>query len=154
MRNSLFNKVFNGKKILVTGHTGFKGAWLTLILHQMGAELYGYALEPPTKPSMFKEANIYKIIKSYFGDIRDFAKLKNAIKEIEPEIIFHMAAQSLVLPSYQDPVETYSVNVMGTVKLLEAIRHIGGVRAVVNVCLLYTSPSPRDRTRSRMPSSA
>lgn len=124
---------FQNKKVLVTGHTGFKGSWLCILLNELGADVYGYALMPPTNPSLYNEAQIDKIVNSTIGDIRDFDLLTTTIKRIKPEIVFHMAAQPLVRYSYQNPRETYEVNVMGTVNLLEAIRLTGGVKAVVNI---------------------
>jgi len=129
----LYNGIFRNKKVLITGHTGFKGSWLSLLFHQLGADVYGYALEPPTKPSLFEEANINELMTSIIGDIRDFQKLRDSIRHIEPEIVIHMAAQPLVRASYKDPIETYSTNVMGAVNLFEAIRQTSSVRAVVNV---------------------
>lgn len=128
-----YNGLFSGKKVLITGHTGFKGSWLTLLLNQLGAEVYGYALDPPTNPSLYIEASLDEIVKSTIGDIRDFQKLKATINQTKPEIIIHMAAQPLVRASYKDPIETYSTNVMGTVNLLEAIRQTSGIKVVVNV---------------------
>ena len=128
--NALFWK---NKKVLITGHTGFKGSWLCLLLHQMGAEIYGYALEPPTVPSLFKEAKIDELITSHIGDIRNYDKLQKVIREIQPEIVFHLAAQPLVRESYKNPIDTYATNVMGTVNLLEAIRYTPSVKSVVNV---------------------
>ena len=130
---SNFKEFYKGKRVFITGHTGFKGSWLCLMLHQFEAELYGYALDPPTEPSLYKEADVDKIVNSTIGDIRDFDLLVATLKKIKPEIIIHMAAQPLVRYSYQSPRETYEVNVMGTVNLLEAIRLIGGVKSVVNV---------------------
>jgi len=128
------NKEFwNKKRVLITGHTGFKGSWLCLILNKLGSDVYGYALEPPTKPSMFEAAGIDGLVNSYIGDIRDYDKLLHVIQLVRPEIVIHMAAQPLVRESYKNPVETYSTNVMGTVNLLEAIRHAPGIKAVVNV---------------------
>jgi CDP-glucose 4,6-dehydratase len=128
------NKEFwNKKRVLVTGHTGFKGSWLCLLLHKLGSEVYGYALEPPTIPSLFVEAGIGDIVTSQIGDIRDYALLLRLIKSSKPEIIIHMAAQPLVRESYKNPVETYEINVMGTVHLFETVRHSEGVKAVVNV---------------------
>lgn len=131
--DKLYNGLFKKKKVLITGHTGFKGSWLTLILHQIGVDGYGYALDPPTNPSLYKEAHLDEIVKSTIGDIRDFQKLKATIDQIKPEIIIHMAAQPLVRASYKDPIETYSTNVMGTVNLFEAIRQTKGVKVVINV---------------------
>lgn len=130
---ALYNDIFENKRVLITGHTGFKGSWLSLLLHQLGADVYGYALESPTKPSLFEEAKLQELMTSIIGDIRNFQKLRDSIKQIEPEIVIHMAAQPLVRASYKDPIETYSTNVMGTVNLFEAIRQTNSVRAVVNV---------------------
>lgn len=128
------NKQFwNKKRVLITGHSGFKGSWLCLLLHKLGSDVYGYALEPPTKPSLFEEAGIAQLVNSYIGDIRDYNKLLNTIQLVKPEVIIHMAAQPLVRESYKNPVDTYSTNVMGTVNLLEAIRHTPGVKSLVNV---------------------
>lgn len=122
------------KKVFITGHTGFKGSWLALWLKNMGAEVHGYALEAPTKPSLFVSADIASILTSHtIADIRDLESLKNAMHSAQPDIVFHLAAQSLVRESYLSPVETYAVNVMGTVNLLEAVRSTSSVRAVVNV---------------------
>lgn len=122
-----------GKKVFVTGHTGFKGSWLCLWLQSIGAEVTGYALQPPTNPSLFKVAKVADGMKSIIGDIRDGGALSAAMRGAAPEIVIHMAAQPLVRYSYVDPVETYSTNVMGTVQLLEAVRQNRSVRAVVNV---------------------
>jgi len=130
---NLYNGIFKNKRVLITGHTGFKGSWLALILHQLGAEVYGYALEPPTNPSLFVEANIDELITSYIGDIRNFEYLQDVMNIVQPEVVIHMAAQPLVRLSYKDPIETYSTNVMGTVNLFEAVRQTKSVRAVVNV---------------------
>lgn len=124
---------WRGKKVFLTGHTGFKGSWLSLWLQQLGAELTGYALVPPTNPSLFEVACVEKGMTSIIGDIRDGVALANAMRQAEPEIVIHMAAQPLVRRSYVDPVETYSTNVMGTVLMLEAVRQTPSVRAVVNV---------------------
>lgn len=128
--NPLF---WNGKKVFVTGHTGFKGSWLSLWLQQLGARVTGYALAPPTNPSLFEVAQVAQGMKSIIGDIRDGAELKRAMCQAAPDIVIHMAAQPLVRRSYVDPVETYSTNVMGTVYLLEAVRQTQSVRAVLNV---------------------
>lgn len=124
---------WSGKKVFLTGHTGFKGSWLSLWLQQLGAELTGYALLPPTNPSLFNVAHVGKGMTSIIGDIRDGAMLTNAMRQAAPDIVIHMAAQPLVRRSYVDPVETYSTNIMGTVNLLEAVRQTSCVRAVVNV---------------------
>lgn len=128
-----FNDVYKGRRVLVTGHTGFKGSWLCLLLNELGAEVFGYALKPPTNPSLFVEAKIDKLITSYIGDIRDYNKLFKIMYQIQPEIVIHMAAQPLVRKSYKIPIETYSINVMGTVHLLEACRQTKSVKAIVNV---------------------
>ena len=121
------------RSVFITGHTGFKGAWLCLWLHHMGARVTGYALEPPTDPSLFKLANMGAEVTDLRGDVRDAAALESAIKKAEPEIILHLAAQSLVRVSYQEPVETFATNVMGTVHLLDAVRRASSVRAVLIV---------------------
>jgi CDP-glucose 4,6-dehydratase len=128
----IFN-IYKKRRILITGHTGFKGSWLCLLLSQLEADVYGYALEPPTNPSLFKEAKIDELITSHIGDIRDLENLQKVMEQIQPEIVIHMAAQPLVRESYKIPVETYSVNVMGTVNLLEACRNTPSVKAIVNV---------------------
>jgi CDP-glucose 4,6-dehydratase len=124
---------WQGKKVLLTGHTGFKGSWLSLWLQAMGAEVTGYALAPPTNPSLFEVAEVGSGMTSIIGDIRDLEKLQAVFAKYQPEIVIHMAAQPLVRYSYQNPVETYSTNVMGTVNLLEAVRNKSGVKAVVNI---------------------
>lgn len=124
---------WKNKRVLVTGHTGFKGSWLSLWLHQMRASVIGFALDPPTTPSLFTEASLGQTIQSICGDIRNAPHLTAVIQQHRPEIIFHLAAQSLVSRSYQDPVETYATNVMGTVHLLDAVRQCDSVRVVVNV---------------------
>lgn len=124
---------YKNKKVFITGHTGFKGSWLTLWLTMMGAKVLGYALEPNTVPSLFNVLNLHKDTDHIIGDIRDFEKLREVITEFKPEIIFHLAAQPLVRLSYREPRLTYETNMMGTVNLLEAIRQTKTVRAVVNV---------------------
>ena len=131
--NRLFGGIFKDKKVLITGHTGFKGSWMALLLNKLGADVYGYALDPPTNPSLFEQARIDEQITSYIGDIRDFDKLLNLLQKVKPEVVIHMAAQPIVRESYKNPVETYSTNVMGTVNLLEAVRYTQGIKAVVNV---------------------
>lgn len=124
---------WNGKRVLLTGHTGFKGSWLSLWLQSMGAQVVGFALAPPTSPSLFEVADVGRGMTSILGDIRDLDKLQAVFAEHRPEIVIHMAAQSLVRYSYQNPVETYATNVMGTVHLLEAVRNTPSVKAVVNI---------------------
>lgn len=122
---------WQGKRVFLTGHTGFKGSWLSLWLQQLGAHVVGFSLEAPTQPSLFESAQIARGMVSQIGDIRDLASLQHAIAEAHPDIVMHLAAQPLVRYSYQSPVETYSTNVMGTVHVLEAVRHAPSVRAVV-----------------------
>jgi len=124
---------FEGKKILITGHTGFKGSWLTLWLIKLGAKVIGYSLEPPTKPSLFEILNLKEKIVHIIGDIRDEEKLKNIFKKYKPEIVFHLAAQSLVRFSYKEPKLTYETNVIGTLNILEAVRETKSVRVVIIV---------------------
>lgn len=124
---------YRGKRVLVTGHTGFKGAWLCAVLLQAGAEVTGYALEPPTNPSLFALADIGKRMHSVIGDVRDLAHLRQVFEETMPEIVIHMAAQPIVRESYKNPVYTYETNVMGTVHVLECVRLCDSVRSVVNV---------------------
>lgn len=134
MEKVVMNPAFwQGKRVLLTGHTGFKGSWLSLWLQSMGANLIGYALAPPTNPSLFDVAKVEQGMTSIIGDIRDLAHLRTVFAEYNPEIVIHMAAQALVRYSYVEPVETYSTNVMGTVNLLEAVRCTNSVKAVVNV---------------------
>jgi CDP-glucose 4,6-dehydratase len=127
------SEFWRGKRVFITGHTGFKGSWLSLWLQQLGADLTGYALSPPTTPSLFEEANVGDGMRSIIADIRDLAALTKAMHEAKPEIVIHMAAQPLVRYSYQSPVETYATNVMGTVHMFEAVRHCGSVKVVVNI---------------------
>lgn len=124
---------WKGKRVLVTGHTGFKGGWLCVWLQALNAKVLGYSLPPPTQPSLYDLAHVASGMDSVLGDIRDFNGLKSAIRGHEPEIIIHMAAQSLVRRSYSEPLETFSVNVMGTVNVLEAARKSDSVRVVLVV---------------------
>jgi CDP-glucose 4,6-dehydratase len=121
------------KRVFLTGHTGFKGSWLSLWLQSLGADLTGYALNPSTNPSMFNVAKVKDGMNSIIGDICDLDTLKDAIREARPEIVIHMAAQPLVRYSYANPVETYATNVMGTVHLMEAVRNTKSVKVLVNV---------------------
>lgn len=121
------------KRVFVTGHTGFKGSWLCLWLHKLGANVTGYALQPPTHPSLFAQCSIESLVNSVIGDVRDLDFFKRTMKAARPNIVIHMAAQPLVRESYKLPVETYMTNVMGTVHLFEAIRQCPSVKAVVNV---------------------
>jgi CDP-glucose 4,6-dehydratase len=121
------------KRVFVTGHSGFKGSWLTLWLSRLGAKVTGFSLEPPSDPSLFDQASVAQAIDSIHGDIRDPGQLRRAFAGAEPEIVFHLAAQSLVRRGYRDPIETYSTNVMGTAIVLDSVRKQPGVRAVVSV---------------------
>lgn len=124
---------YQGKKVLVTGHTGFKGTWMCAMLLQAGAQVTGYALNPPTKPSVYELSGMDAKINSVLGDIRDLEHLQKVFDEAQPEIVIHMAAQPIVRESYKNPVYTYEVNVMGTVNVLECIRTHPCVRSFVNV---------------------
>ena len=130
----MFKKdIFKGKKFLITGHTGFKGAWLTKILLNLGAKVIGYSLVSPTSPSLFSISKIENKIVNIVGDVRDFNKLLEIFLEFEPEFVIHLAAQPLVLDSYRDPKYTYETNVLGTVNLMECIRRTPSVKSVLNV---------------------
>ena len=125
---------WRGKRVFLTGHTGFKGSWISLWLQSMGTEVHGLALEPPTIPNLFTVAQVARGMASHtIGDIRDLTRVKNAMQANQPEIVIHMAAQPLVRLSYAEPVETYATNVMGTVHVLEAARHTPSVKAIVVV---------------------
>jgi CDP-glucose 4,6-dehydratase len=130
----MLNRSFwNGRHVFLTGHNGFKGSWLSLWLNSLGARVTGYALDPPTRPNLFEQAGVAATMYSIHADIRDFQRLKSAVAECRPEVIIHMAAQSTVRRGYEDPIETYSSNVMGTVNLLEALRQLKHRCVVVNV---------------------
>jgi CDP-glucose 4,6-dehydratase len=126
---------WNGKKVFITGHTGFKGGWLTFWLNMMGAKVTGYSLPAPTTPSFFDAVNLSSICNHQIGDIRDYALLNKCLQDSQAEIVFHMAAQPLVRKSYRDPLETYSTNVMGTANLLQALRENNTVKS----CIIITT---------------
>ncbi len=122
------------RRVFVTGHTGFKGAWLCVLLERLGARVYGYSLKPPTEPNLFDLARVHELAASHIGDVRDLAGLTEVLRQSEAQVVMHLAAQPLVRESYHDPVGTYATNLMGTVNLLEAVRQVGeGIRAVVVV---------------------
>ena len=128
-------RFWKNKRVLLTGHTGFKGSWLSLWLQKLGTNLTGFSNDIPTKPSLFDIAHVGEGMNSIFGDVRDFDVLKKVMEESKPEIVIHMAAQAILRKSYRDPTDTYSTNVMGTVNILNAIRHSNSVR----VSLIVTS---------------
>jgi CDP-glucose 4,6-dehydratase len=128
------NRTFwRGRRVFLTGHTGFKGSWLSLWLHALGADVTGYALDPPTQPNLFEQARVAGSIRSIRGDIRDYAHLTQAMNECAPDVVLHLAAQSVVRRGYEDPIENYSSNVMGTVYVFEALRQLKRPCATVNV---------------------
>ena len=129
----MFKNIYKNKKVLITGHTGFKGSWLTLWLKSLGADVLGYSLEPETNPSMYEELEIYGKCKNVFGNILDEKLLNEAFKEFQPDIVFHLAAQPLVRLSYKEPILTYKTNVIGTLNVLESARNCNSVKAFVNV---------------------
>lgn len=130
----LENHFWKGKSVFITGHTGFKGSWLALWLSSLGANVHGYSLTPPTNPNLFSLIAVEPLLTSHtIGDVRDYENLSKKLKQSQAEIVFHMAAQPLVRRSYADPIETYSTNVMGTVNVLESVRHSESVKAVVNI---------------------
>jgi CDP-glucose 4,6-dehydratase len=131
--NSISPSFWHSKKVLVTGHTGFKGSWLSLWLQTMGADLCGVALPPPTEPSLFAQAKVADGMRHQLADVRDFEEIKKIFQSFQPDIVLHLAAQPLVRESYKAPIATYSTNVMGTVHVLEASRRTKSVRAVINV---------------------
>lgn len=124
---------WKGKRVFLTGHTGFKGSWLSIWLHELGAEVKGYALAPNTTPSLFEEARIGELIDSEQGDIRNYRNIKKSIEDFDPDILIHMAAQPLVRLSYQEPLETFETNVMGTANVLQAARGCERLKAIVSV---------------------
>ena len=130
-----FSNIYKNKKVLITGHTGFKGSWLTLWLNMLGANILGYSIDTPTNPSMFKSINIKKKIIDIKGDVRNFKKLDLVIKKFKPEIIFHLAAQPIVTESYKNPQETFTTNILGTLNVLECVRQNSFLKA----CVIVTS---------------
>lgn len=133
MENQFNLAFYKGKRVFVTGHTGFKGSWLCKMLSNVGAVVTGYSLTPPTSPSLFEIAGIEKDVKSIIGDIRDYEKLNKAFCESQPEIVIHLAAQPIVRDSYKNPAYTYETNVMGTVNILECVRNSDTVKSFLNV---------------------
>ncbi len=133
MKLDMYAQFYRGKRVLVTGHTGFKGTWLTAVLKELGANVCGYALKPPTDPSLFELTNMADGIRSVEGDIRDLKHLQLIFDEFAPEVVVHMAAQPIVRESYLQPVLTYETNVIGTVNVMECVRRTKGVKSVVNV---------------------
>lgn len=127
----MFNNAYKGRRVFVTGHTGFKGSWLTTWLLELGAEVAGYALEAPSTPSAFEVLGLEQRIRHTHGDVRDAARLAEAVREFRPEVVFHLAAQALVRPSYEDAPGTFAINAMGTLNLLEAVRTCPSVKTVV-----------------------
>ena len=124
---------WEGKRVFLTGHTGFKGSWMCQVLSDANAEITGYSLEPPTNPSLFSICGVEKNVNSIIEDVRNIEKLKSAFKQFDPEIVIHMAAQPLVRESYQNPVHTYETNIMGTINILECTRFSKGVKSFLNV---------------------
>jgi len=122
---------WSGRRVFLTGHTGFKGAWMTMLLNRLGATIAGYALAPPSEPNLFSVARTGELAKSRIADIRDAEILTTCLRDFSPDVVFHMAAQSLVRESYRAPVETFDVNVLGTVRVLEAVRQVPSIKAVV-----------------------
>src|SRR3954462_11258031 len=127
------DKFWRGKRVFVTGHTGFKGGWLALWLTHLGAHVRGYSLGPLSNPNLFEEARIGEVLEDVRGDIRDEKRLESALVEFAPEIVFHLAAQPLVRSSYEDPISTYETNVIGTARVLNVVRRSPSIRAVVSV---------------------
>ncbi len=131
--NNSLNDFWRGRRVFLTGHTGFKGGWLALWLAQLGADVRGYGLDPCTNPNLFTAARICDVVEDVRGDIRDAARLDRSMHDFRPEVVFHLAAQPLVLQSYEDPIGTYETNVIGTARVLDAVRRTPSVRAVVSV---------------------
>ncbi|AXY09061.1 CDP-glucose 4,6-dehydratase [Bacillus anthracis] len=124
---------WNKKKVFITGHTGFKGSWLTLFLTSLGAKVVGYSSHPPSIPNLFEQGNVAKECITIHGDITDYDSLFHALKQHNPDILFHLAAQPIVTTSYKNPIETFKTNVLGTVHVLEAAKHIDRIRGIINV---------------------
>ena len=137
---------WRGRRVFLTGHTGFKGSWLALWLESLGAEVTGYALAPPTTPSLYEQAGVDRSLRSVIADIRDYDRLRAVVAEARPDVVLHLAAQSVVKRGYAEPIETYASNVMGTVHLFEAVRQLGLRCAIVNVtsdkCYAHRSSGP------------
>lgn len=129
----MFKSIYSGKRVLITGHNGFIGSWLCIWLQELGAVVAGYALDPPGEPNNFSACRLSQHIRHHHGDVRELDRLLSIFGEFQPEIVFHLAAQALVRPSYEDPKATFDTNVGGTVNVLEAVRHTPGVRVVVNM---------------------
>ena len=147
MSQKVFNGIFKGKTVLITGHTGFVGSWLTLWLNNLGANVIGYSLNPPTNPALFDILNLGNEITNVVSDIREKEKLFEIVKEYEPEFVFHLAAQSLVRNSYENPLDTFDVNVLGTANMLEALRFSSSVK----VGLIMTSDKCYDNKINHRP---
>ncbi|WP_270343506.1 CDP-glucose 4,6-dehydratase [Bacillus mobilis] len=124
---------WNKKKVFITGHTGFKGSWLTLFLTSLGAEVIGYSSHPPSTPNLFEQGNVAKECITINGDITDYDSLFRSLQQHNPDILFHLAAQPIVTISYKNPIETFKTNVLGTVHVLEAAKHIDSIRSIINV---------------------
>src|ERR1700680_2675374 len=133
MSGDSFTRFYNGKRVLVTGHTGFKGGWLTAWLKLLGADIIGFALPPDTEPNLFSAAGIADNMTSLFGDVTDLSAVSSVFEHYNPQIVIHAAAQAIVRRSYRQPVQTYATNIMGTVHVLEASRRTPSVRSVVIV---------------------
>ena len=127
----LRERFWQGKRVLVTGHTGFKGGWLSKVLLNCGAEISGISLEPASSPNLFESLGLKNSVRNHFFDIRDFGKVKEALKKEKPEIVFHLAAQPLVRESYEDPLNTFGTNIIGTANILQAIKETDTVRSAV-----------------------